>query len=76
MTPVPEFVAVKVELKPLHIAVGLATAVNVGNGTTKILIVRCGEPQPKLLLPTTVYIVVELGVSVITAVVAPFAVQV
>jgi hypothetical protein len=62
--------AVNTEVAPLHIAAGLADAVTVGNGFTVTLIVAV-PVHPAALVPVTVYVVVELGVTVMLAVLPP-----
>jgi hypothetical protein len=60
---------------PAHIAVGLLTAVKVGVGVTltvTVLVLR----QPVAFAPVTVYIVVETGLTVVVAPVAPPGFQV
>ena len=76
--------AVNTELSPLHIADGLAVAATDGNGFTVTLTVAV-PVHPAVLVPVTVYVVVELGVTVLLAplpnppdqlyVFAPFAVN-
>ena len=62
--------AVNSELAPEHIAVGLADADTVGNGFTITLTVAV-PVHPAALVPVTVYVVVELGVTVMLAVFPP-----
>ena len=62
--------AVNTELAPLHIAVGLADAVTVGNGFTVTVTVAV-PVHPAVLVPVTVYVVVALGVTVMLAVLPP-----
>ena len=62
--------AVNTEVAPLHIAAGLADAVTDGNGFTVTLTVAVPE-HPAVLVPVTVYVVVELGVTVMLAVLPP-----
>ncbi len=62
--------AVNTELAPLHIADGLAEAVTDGNGFTVTLTVAV-PVHPAVLVPVTVYVVVELGVTVMLAVLPP-----
>ena len=58
-------VAVKVELNPIHTAVGVAAGTTVGNGTTIKFTVRV-TLQPKLLVPVTEYKVVAVGLTAVT----------
>mgnify|MGYP007001807292 CR=1 FL=1 len=58
--------AVNTEVAPLHIAAGLADALTDGNGFTVTLTVAVPE-HPAVLVPVTVYVVVELGVTVLLA---------
>ena len=58
--------AVNSELAPEHIAAGLADADTVGNGFTVTLTVAV-PVHPAVLVPVTVYVVVELGVTVLLA---------
>jgi len=62
--------AVNTELAPLHIAAGLADAVTDGNGFTVTLTVAV-PVHPAVFVPVTVYVVVELGVTVMLAVLPP-----
>ena len=62
--------AVNTELAPLHIAVGLADAVTVGNGFTVTVTVAV-PVHPAVLVPVTVYVVVALGVTVMLAAMSP-----
>jgi hypothetical protein len=62
--------AVNSELAPEHIAAGLADADTVGNGFTVNVTVAV-PVHPAALVPVTVYVVVELGVTVMLAVVPP-----
>jgi hypothetical protein len=56
--------ALIVELLPVHMDVGLADAVTVGNGFTVTLTVAV-PVHPAALVPVTVYVVVVLGVTVL-----------
>jgi hypothetical protein len=58
--------AVNTDVAPLHIDVGEADAVTVGNGFTVTLTVVV-PVQPAALVPVTVYVVVALGVTVLLA---------
>jgi hypothetical protein len=58
-------VAVKVELNPIHTAVGEAAGTTVGKGTTIKFMVRV-TLQPKLLVPVTEYKVVAVGLTAAT----------
>jgi hypothetical protein len=62
--------AVNTELAPLHIAAGLADVVTDGNGFTVTLTVDV-PVHPAVLVPVTEYVVVELGVTVMLAVLPP-----
>ena len=62
--------AVNTELAPLHIADGLAVAVTVGNEFT-VTLTAAVPVHPAVLVPVTVYVVVELGVTVMLAVLPP-----
>jgi len=62
--------AVNTELAPLHIAAGLAVAVTDGNGFTVTLTVAV-PVHPAVVVPVTEYVVVELGVTVMLAVLPP-----
>ncbi len=58
--------AVNTDVAPLHIEVGEAAAVTVGNEFTVTLTVVV-PVQPAALVPVTVYVVVALGVTVLLA---------
>ena len=62
--------AVSTEVAPLHIADGLAEAVTDGIGFTVTLTVAVPE-HPSAAVPVTEYVVVELGVTVMLAVLPP-----
>ena len=62
--------AVSTEVAPLHIAAGLADALTDGNGFTVTLTVAV-PVHPAVLVPVTEYVVVELGVTVMLAVLPP-----
>jgi len=62
--------AVNTEVAPLHIAAGLAVALTDGNGFTVTLTVAVPE-HPAVVVPVTEYVVVELGVTVMLAVLPP-----
>ena len=62
-------------LLPTHIAVGLAVVFNVGVGVTFTVTVRVLR-QPVALAPVTVYMVVETGLTVVVAPIAPPGFQV
>ena len=62
--------AVNTELAPLHIAAGLADALTDGNGFTVTLTVAV-PVHPAVVVPVTEYVVVELGVTVMLAVLPP-----
>lgn len=66
---------VKVALLPTQIAVGLLIAVKVGVVVTFTVTVRVLR-QPDALAPVTVYMVVETGLTVVVAPVAPPGFQV
>jgi len=62
--------AVNTDVAPLHIAAGLADALTDGNGFTVTLTVAV-PVHPAVLVPVTEYVVVELGVTVMLAVLPP-----
>jgi len=62
--------AVSTEVAPLHIAAGLAVALTDGNGFTVTLTVAVAV-HPAVVVPVTEYVVVELGVTVMLAVLPP-----
>ena len=62
--------AVNTDVAPLHIADGLADALTDGNGFTVTLTVAV-PVHPAVLVPVTEYVVVELGVTVMLAVLPP-----
>ena len=61
---------VNTDVAPLHIAAGIADALTVGNRFTVTLTVAV-PVHPAVLVPVTVYVVVELGVTVMLAVLPP-----
>jgi len=62
--------AVNTELSPLHIADGLAVAATDGNGFT-VTLTDAVPVHPAVLVPVTVYVVVDAGLTVVEDVFAP-----